>query len=581
MAHFGACRVSEAGRSYLKDHESEGFGKSSQEVLNPIAGAFRAACCGVRPAMTAHFFLFFFIAAAGLLLSSCSREPEIKNPGAITVGFLADAKRLLPLLASDGASGEIAQWIFNGLTKYDKNLKITGELAESWEVSPDGLQIIFHLRKGVRWHDGAEFTAEDVLFTYNTAVDPKIPTPYSSNYGPVRNVEALDKYTVRVLYHEPFAPALESWGMGILPKHILENKDITTEYYSRNPIGTGPYRLREWVTGQKIVLEANESYYEGRPGIDKFIARVIPDTATMFLELKFGGIDFMGITPPQYKLQANKKIFNQYFNKFRYPAFGYTYLGYNLLDPKFSDRRVRQAITHAINKKDIIAGVLLGYGTPCTGPFPPESWAYNPKVKDLSFDPDLSIKLLEEAGWKAGKSGLVEKDGKPFEFTVITNQGNEARLKAAQIIRENLKKIGISMNIKVLEWQAMLHEFIDKKRFEAIIMGWGLSRDPDMYDIWHSSKTKEGEFNFISYRNDEVDRLLLEGRRTFDHERRTGIYHRIHEILAEDQPYTFLYVPDALPVLHKRFKGVEKAPIGIWHDFIHWQVPKNRIDWYS
>jgi peptide/nickel transport system substrate-binding protein len=531
--------------------------------------------------MTAHFFVFFFIAAAGLLLSSCSREPEIKNPGAITVGFLADAKRLLPLLASDGASGEIAQWIFNGLTKYDKNLKITGELAESWEVSPDGLQIIFHLRKGVRWHDGAEFTAEDVLFTYNTAVDPKIPTPYSSNYGPVRNVEALDKYTVRVLYHEPFAPALESWGMGILPKHILENKDITTEYYSRNPIGTGPYRLREWVTGQKIVLEANESYYEGRPGIDKFIARVIPDTATMFLELKFGGIDFMGITPPQYKLQANKKIFNQYFNKFRYPAFGYTYLGYNLLDPKFSDRRVRQAITHAINKKDIIAGVLLGYGTPCTGPFPPESWAYNPKVKDLSFDPDLSIKLLEEAGWKAGKSGLVEKDGKPFEFTVITNQGNEARLKAAQIIRENLKKIGISMNIKVLEWQAMLHEFIDKKRFEAIIMGWGLSRDPDMYDIWHSSKTKEGEFNFISYRNDEVDRLLLEGRRTFDHERRTGIYHRIHEILAEDQPYTFLYVPDALPVLHKRFKGVEKAPIGIWHDFIHWQVPKNRIDWYS
>ena len=547
----------------------------------PYAFCFIDKLLRVRLAMTSHFFLFFFIAAAGLLLSSCSREPEIKNPGAITVGFLADAKRLLPLLASDGASGEIAQWIFNGLTKYDKNLKITGELAESWEVSPDGLQIIFHLRKGVRWHDGAEFTAEDVLFTYNTAVDPKIPTPYSSNYGPVRNVEALDKYTVRVLYHEPFAPALESWGMGILPKHILDNKDITTEYYSRNPIGTGPYRLREWVTGQKIVLEANESYYEGRPGIDKFIARVIPDTATMFLELKFGGIDFMGITPPQYKLQASKNIFNQYFNKFRYPSFGYTYLGYNLLDPKFSDRRVRRAITHAINKKDIIAGVLLGYGTPCTGPFPPESWAYNPKVKDLSFDPDLSMKLLEEAGWKAGKSGLVEKDGKPFEFTVITNQGNEARLKAAQIIRENLKKIGISMNIKVLEWQAMLHEFIDKKRFEAIIMGWGLSRDPDMYDIWHSSKTKEGEFNFISYRNDEVDRLLLEGRRTFDHERRTGIYHRIHEILAEDQPYTFLYVPDALPVLHKRFKGVEKAPIGIWHDFIHWQVPKNRIDWYS
>jgi peptide/nickel transport system substrate-binding protein len=516
-----------------------------------------------------------------LFLFSCAREPEIKNPNAVTVGFLADAKRLLPLLASDSASGEIAGWIYNGLTKYDKNLRIVGDLAESWEVSPDGLQILFHLRRGVRWHDGAEFTAEDVTFTYDTVTDPKIPTPYSSNYGPVKTVEASDKYTVKVTYHEPFAPALESWGMGIIPKHLLYNKDITTEDYSRNPIGTGPYRLREWVTGQKVILEAYKTYFEGRPGIDTFIARVIPDTATMFLELKFGGIDFMGLTPPQYKLQATKETFNKYFQKFRYPAFGYTYLGYNLLDLRFADKRVRQAITHAINKREIIAGVLLGYGTPCTGPFPPESWAYNPDVRDLSYDPELSKRLMKEAGWQSGASGLLEKNGRPFEFTVITNQGNEARLKTAQIIKESLRKVGIRMNIKVLEWQAMLHEFIDKKRFEAIIMGWGLSRDPDMYDIWHSSKTREGEFNFISYKNSEVDRLLLEGRRTFDHGKRTAIYHRIHEILSEEQPYTFLYVPDALPVLHKRFKGVEQAPVGIWHDFIHWKVPANRIEWYT
>ncbi len=189
-------------------------------------------------------------------------------------------------------------------------------------------------------------------------------------------------------------------------------------------------------------------------------------------------------------------------------------------------------------------------------------------------------KLFEEAGWRKGQSGLLEKDGKPFEFTVLVNQGNEARLKTAQIIKENLKKIGIKMNIKVLEWQAMLHEFIDKKRFESVIMGWALSRDPDIFDIWHSSKTKEGEFNFISYKNEEVDNLLLEGRRTFDYEKRKKIYHRIHEILVDEQPCTFLYVPDALPVLHKRFKGVEKAPLGIWYDFIHWHVPKNKIEWY-
>lgn len=527
--------------------------------------------------MKIRYALIFILFFASFI--SCTREPEVKKPNTITLGSLADAKRLLPLLASDSASGDISGWIFNGLTKYDKNIKITGDLAESWDVSPDGLQIVFNLRKGVLWHDEVEFTADDVIFTYDTVISPKVPTPYSSIYGPVQAVERVDKYTVRVAYKEPFAPALESWSMGILPKHILEGKDISSEYSNRNPIGTGPYKLKEWVTGQKIVLEAFDNYFEGRPKVDRFIMRVIPDPATMFLELKFGGIDFMGLTPPQYKLQANTEFFNKYFQKFKYPSFGFTYLGYNLLDPKFADKRIRQALTHAINKKDIIAGVLLGYGTPCTGPFPPESWAYNPDAKDLEYNPQKAVRLFEEAGWRKGQGGLIEKEGKPFIFTVLVNQGNEARLKTAQIIKENLKAVGIDMNIKVLEWQAMLHEFIDKKRFEAVIMGWALSRDPDLYDIWHSSKTKEGEFNFISYKNEEVDRLLLDGRRTFDTEKRKKIYHRIHAILSEDQPYTFLYVPDALPVLHKRFKGVEKAPLGIWYDFIHWYVPENRVEW--
>lgn len=513
-------------------------------------------------------------------LIGCAREPEIKNPNAITTGLLADAKRLLPLFASDSVSAEISGYIFNGLTKYDKDLKIVGDLAESWKISNNGLQITFYLKKGVKWHDGVEFTSDDVVFTYQSVTNPNIPTPYSSIYGPVKNIEAIDKYTIRISYKEPYAPALESWGMGIIPKHVLNGKDLTSPEVNRHPIGTGPYKLKEWVTGQKIVLEAFDNYFEGKPNIDKFIARIIPDTSTMFLELKFGGIDFMGLTPPQYKLQAHNDFFKKYFQKFRYPSFGYTYLGYNLLNPMFSDKKVRQAIAYAINKKEIIEGVLMGYGMPCTGPFPPESWAYNPRVSDYAYNQEKAIKLLSDAGWKKNRNGILEKDGRIFSFTVLVNQGNQARLMTAQIIKEQLKKIGIEMNIKVLEWQALLHEFIDKKRFEAVIMGWALSRDPDIYDIWHSSKTKEGEFNFISYKNEEVDRLLIQGRQTFDIEKRKKIYHRIHEILAEEQPVTFLYVPDALPVLHKRFKGVEKAPLGIWYNFIHWYVPKNKAEWY-
>ncbi len=527
-------------------------------------------------------FLFLALALfANVCGSGCAREPEIKYPDTITVGSLADAKRLLPFLASDSASGQISGYLFNGLTKYNENIEIVGDLAESWNVSADGLRITFHLRKGVRWHDGVEFTSDDVLFTYLSVTNPNVPTPYSSIYGPVEKVEAPDRYTVRVIYKEPYAPTLESWSMGIIPKHALEGKDLASPEVNRSPVGTGPYTLEEWVTGQKIVLKAFNDYFEGRPGINRFVARIIPDTATMFLELKFGGIDYMGLTPPQFKLQAQTEFFTRYFQKFRYPSFGYTYLGYNLLDPLFSDRQVRRAIAHAINKDEIIAGVLLGYGTPCTGPFPPESWAYNPEVKDPAYDPKKALAMLSEMGWKMNGRGILEKNGKPLSFTVLVNQGNEARLKTAQILKEQFKKVGIEMQIKVLEWQAMLHDFIDKKRFEAIIMGWGLSRDPDVFDIWHSSKTKEGEFNFISYSNEEVDRLLLEGRRTFDIEKRTEIYHRIHEILADDQPYAFLYVPDSLPVLSKRFKGVKKAPIGIWYDFIHWHVPKNRAEWYD
>ncbi len=515
-----------------------------------------------------------------MALSSCAREPKVLMPNTITVGSIGDARRLLPLFASDSASAEISSLLFNGLVRYGPDLTLEGELAERWEVRRGGLEIIFHLRRGVKWHDGQEFTAEDVVFTYETVTNPRVPTPYSSNYGPVERVEALDRYTVRVLYKEPFAPALESWGMGILPKHVLQGKDIAEEKYSRNPIGTGPYRLKEWLTGQKIVLEAFDDYFEGRPGIDRYIMRIIPDTATMFLELKFGGVDFMNLSPAQYKLQAHTEWFERYFQKFRYPAFGFTYMGYNLRDWRFQDVRVRQALGHAIDREAIIKGVLLGYGTVCTGPFPPESWAYNPAVKAPEYNPRKALRLLEEAGWRLGPDGILRKDGKPFVFTVLTNQGNTARLLTAQIIQENLKEVGIQMNIKVLEWQALLHEFIDKRRFEAIILGWALSRDPDLYDIWHSSKTGEGEFNFVSYSNPEVDRLLEQGRRTFDLQERRRIYHRVHEILAQEQPYAFLYVPDALPVLHKRFKGVRKTALGIWYDFIRWWVPQDKALWY-
>ena len=514
----------------------------------------------------------------GILITSCGPKAE-RNPNTFVVSSIGDARRLNPLLANDTASATINDQVFNGLVKYDKDIRLVGDLAERWDVSPNGKTITFHLRKGVEWHDGAPFTADDCLFTYQKLVDPRVATPYGSSYMDVKRAEVLDPHTFRVVYREPFSPALESWSMGVIPKHLLEGRDLNTDEFNRNPIGTGPYRFKEWIAGQKIVLEANDRSFEGRPNIDQYLYRIIPDSSTMFQELLSGGVDFMGLNPLQYLRKSETRRIRENYRKFRYPANAYTYLGYNLTSPLFEDKAVRQALAYAIDRQSIIDGVLMGIGQPCTGPFSYVSWAYNPAVKPYPYDPERARRMLEDAGWQdTNGDGVLEKKGRPFHFTILTNQGNSERIHAAEIIQQNFRKVGIDAKIRVMEWQAFLEQ-IDKRTFDAIILGWSMSRDPDLYDIWHSSKTKKGEYNFIGYKNPEVDRLLVQGRRIFDMEKRKKIYYRIHEILADEQPYAFLYVPDATPIVHKRFKGIEVAPLGIMYDFIHWYVPKNKMEW--
>ena len=506
------------------------------------------------------------------------KTAEMSTPayGDILVeGSIGDASNLIPILSSDATSHSISAQVFNGLVKYDKNLNVVGDLAESWEISDDGLVFTFHLRKGVTWHDGHPFTADDVLYTYQVTVDPKTPTAYAGDFLKVKKAEVIDPYTFRVTYDKPFAPALTSWGAAILPKHLLKGKDITQSPLSRHPIGTGPYLFKEWITGQKVVLISNPDYFEGRPYIDGYIMRIIPDTATMFLELRAKGIDQMNLTPLQFTRQTENNLFRDNFNKYRYLSFSYTYLGYNLENALFTDMRVRQAISYAINKEEIIQGVMLGLGRIATGPYKPGTWAYNPNVRKYSYNPEKAKSLLAEAGWKdTDGDGILDKDGKLFTFEIITNQGNEVRAKCAEIIQRRLADIGMKVKIRIIEWAAFINEFINKRRFDATILGWTITLDPDLYDVWHSSKTKPGELNFISYKNDEVDELLEKGRSTFDRKERKQCYERIQEILAEEQPYTFLYVPDALPIISARFKGIEPAPIGIGYNFIKWYVPK-------
>ncbi|HBA55186.1 MAG TPA: peptide-binding protein, partial [Syntrophorhabdus aromaticivorans] len=335
--------------------------------------------------------------------------------------------------------------------------------------------------KGVRWHDGRPFTAHDVMYTYKVTVDPKTPTAYAGDFLLVKEAKVIDDYTFKVTYNKPFAPALISWSASILPRHLLEGRDITTSPLLRSPVGTGPYIFKEWITGGRLILTANPGYFEGKPYIAQYVMRIIPDTGTMFLELKNYGIDMADLAPLQAVKQTEYPAFKREFNKFKYLAFQYVYLGYNLKHPFFRDKRVRQAITYAIDKKEIIDGILLGQGVEATGPFKPDTWAYNGNVKKYGYDREKAVSLLSEAGFTKGTDGILARDGKPFEFTILLSQGNDVRIRCAELIQRRLSEIGIRVKIRVIEWASFINQFVDKRNFEAVILGWTVTPDPDLF----------------------------------------------------------------------------------------------------
>jgi peptide/nickel transport system substrate-binding protein len=492
---------------------------------------------------------------------------------------IGNVSSLIPNITSDSASHEVGDFMYNGLVTLDRDLNIVGELAKSWTFTRDCLTLDLQLRDNVRWHDGTPMTAADVVFTWEATINPKTPSPYKSDFQDVERVEATGPHAVRVVYRRPYAKALLSWAVPILPRHLLEPyvkagkiKEAPQNWTA--PVGTGPYRFKEMKSGEKIVVVANPDYYKGPPHISRVVYRIIPSQATIFLELKAKGVDAAGLTALQYQRQTGYPAFEKAYNKYRYPGAAYTYFGFNLKDPRFADRRVRLAFAHAINKQGLLDGVVLGLGRPATGPFRPGTWADNPAVKGIPYDLERARRLLAEAGWTRNADGMLEKDGRPFTFELLTNQGNDERKKIAEIIQASLRELGVGVEIRILEWAAFLKEHIKKRQFEAIVLGWGTGPDPDQYVVWHSSQMGPDDLNHISYANPEVDALLEAGRGSCQQPDRVRFYHRLHQILADDQPVVFLYWRDALPAVSSRVFGIEPGPAGIKWNFTDWFVPK-------
>ena len=480
----------------------------------------------------------------------------------LNLSMSSSLSRLNPILANDSASSEISDWLFNGLFKYDKNGNPTVELAKSYNFETP-TKLIIKLREDVLWHDNIKLTSKDIIFTYEKIIDPKVFNSIKSNFQEVQSVKALDDYTIEVIYKNPYFKALETWMVGILPYHLLKDeKDLMTSSFNKNPIGTGSYKLKEFKQGQDIELLANDKYFEGKPKIDRILYKFLPDSNTSFLYLKQKKLDIGGLDPIQVDRQLDNNFRNNY-TIMQKPSFSFSYLGFNLKNEKFKDIRIRQALSLAIDRQELVDILFFGYGKVCNGPFLPNSFAYNEEIKTITQDITKAKELLKEAGYD---------ENHPFSFEVVTNTANDIRINAALILQYQLQKAGIKMNIRVMEWQAFLNTVVHPRNFEAVLLGWSMALMPDAYPIWHSTSSKLGGFNFVSYENPKVDNLIEKGNNTVNRDELGKIYKNIFKIITDDLPYLFLYIPDSISAVNKNIKNIEPSFIGIMHNQKDWEI---------
>ena len=497
----------------------------------------------------------------------------------LVLGLSGDATSLNPVIATDSMS-YIVEWpLFDSLLELDASLNVRPLLAESWEMSKDGLSYTFRLKKGVKWHDGKPFTARDVAFTFYSVLDPKVTTPHRAYFDAlvgfpeltakdnpkrpeelaVRPIEVVDDHTVRFRLRYPsgsFLGVLVNPRAGIVPEHLLKGVDLNTAEFNRKPVGTGPFKFVEWRRGERLVMEANEQYHGGRPALNRLIFRIIPDAVVLLQELRAGGVDFIENPPltevARLKQTAGLKVLVA-------DNTSYTYVGWRQDLAPFNDLRVRRALNHAVDVPSIVREVLQGYAAISTGQFPPASWAFDPGVKPYAYDPNRAKALLAEAGFKPGPDGVLVKDGKRFSFSIRHDQANQGVKDTAVIVQEYLKRVGVEATLEALDWPTFVKKLFASD-FEGIVVGWTNHHDPDpfAYTIWHSSQWKGR--NFAHYKNPRVDELLEQARRTAVVAERKRAYAEFSRVLMEDAPYVFLYFQQQVYVTRQGYEGFVAIP---------------------
>ncbi len=563
-----------------------------------------------------------------------SMKPEDNIGDWLIIHELSDADKIHPYVSSGADATYIEAKIFQSLLKMDnQTLEQVPWIAASLpEVSDDHLQYTFKLRKDVYFSDGVPLTGEDVVFSLKALKNPFTDdAPLRNYYKNVTKAELVDgdRYTVRFTCSEPyFKHDLFIGEMQIYPKHIYDPNGYLDEYSfeeidqllqrtvdeedfdfsntpaykfaeffnskdaGRNPVGSGPYKFVDWKTDDRVILERDENYWGYKAGntgegyAKRIIHKTVKDFDAALIGLKSGDIDLIRNIPQElYQHQTKSKKFTENFEKELFYIPSYTYLGWNMKNPIFKSKMVRRAMTLLCDREQIIESLYYGNARIAKSSVYFKRPEYNDDIEPWPYDPDMAKKILKEEGWEdTDGDGILDKmiDGRriPFKFTFLTNNGNQVRKQIGLIMSENLRRVGIKADVQTMEWAVFLNNVRDHK-FDAVILAWVMPiTDTDPYQIFHSSQAVGRGSNTVSFKNDRADELIELNRKEFDPEKRKAYIREFQEILHEEQPYTFLYIPMSNFVYHKRFKGVNVYPFRPGFDPLEWWVPQ-QIQKYS
>lgn len=479
----------------------------------------------------------------------------------ITFPVISSPGTLNPVLMASTAELQVATPIHESLVVVDPaTFEPMPRLAESWETAEDGLSWTFNLRTDVTWHDGEPFTANDVKFTMDTMLDPDVNSARGRQFLTVTETEVVDDHTVIFHLESPWAslPVILAGRWAAAPKHILENVDLATDTsFTENPVGVGPYKFVDSVSGDHVELQAYENYYEGAPSIQRVIFKILPDSNVQIAQMRTGELDaipFFADASIQSVMGQQGLTVDRAADSIWYAV----HLNMNR-EPLFGDRKVRQALSYSIDRNALIQSLLQGVGTEATGPIIPEiEWAYNPDVQQYGYDPEMARSLLAEAGWSETDDGW-EKDGLPLEFTLSAFTGNATVEQTAVLVQQYFAEIGVRANLEVLEFSTFVTDVRDNRSadgYYSFISYMTPEPEPDgIYAYFHSSNAERGS-NFTAYTNPEVDELLDTGREFSDQEVRREAYFKVQEILAEDQTRIFLFYPPANLVRNDSLQGL-------------------------